>query len=167
MNIYFTKCDGKADWMECVRDDGSTTRCPMPKQGILPHDLVHYVVEHTLGLHRSFYGIIAAGVGFPNSAPPWDAEDFQLDDLTEALQAESLVECFQAEMWNAPEPGTFQLSESFLEILDITCANRGVTRPAQATEENLEQVRSRLQEYTQIWDALPIGQTLGTDFSAL
>ena len=32
-----------------MRRDGSTTGCAMPRQGILPHDLVHYVVESTLG----------------------------------------------------------------------------------------------------------------------
>lgn len=33
------------DQLRCVRRDGSTTGCAMPRQGILPHDLVHYVVE--------------------------------------------------------------------------------------------------------------------------
>ncbi|MBD2465857.1 hypothetical protein H6G89_33245 [Oscillatoria sp. FACHB-1407] len=98
MKIQFTKQAGKQDWMECIRDDGTSTRCPMPKQGILPHDFIHYVVEDTLNLKRGFYGILAMGVGFPQSAPPWDAAEFEVGDLTEALQAESLVECFQSEM---------------------------------------------------------------------
>ncbi len=42
--------------MECRRDDGNSTRCPMAKQGILPHDFIHYVVEDTLNLRRGFYG---------------------------------------------------------------------------------------------------------------
>lgn len=155
MQVYFKKCDGKVDWLECVRQDGSTTRCPMPKQGILPHDLVHYVVESTLELRRGFYGIIAAGVGFPKSAPPWDADEFAIDDLTEALQAESLVECFQAEMWNG-----FQPSENFLEILAVTCQQRHVPGLTQATVGNLDRVRSQLQHVTQTWEALPIGEAL-------
>ncbi|MFQ3618347.1 MAG: hypothetical protein SNJ57_15385 [Cyanobacteriota bacterium] len=158
MKIHFTKCEGKVDWLECIRQDHSTTRCPMPKQGILPHDLVHYVVESSLELRHGFYGLIAAGVGFPKSAPPWNADEFEIDDLTEALQAESLVECFQAEMWNG-----FQPSENFLEILDIICQQRSVSRPAQATAENLHYVRSQLQHFTQTWEALPIGQTLYVD----
>ncbi|PSN11772.1 hypothetical protein C7293_22990 [filamentous cyanobacterium CCT1] len=155
MQVYFKKCDGKVDWLECVRQDGSSTRCPMPKQGILPHDLVHYVVESTLALRHGFYRLIAAGVGFPTSAPPWDADQFQIEDLTEALQAESLVECFQAEMWNG-----FQPSENFLEILEVTCQQRQVASPAQVTEENVQRVRSQLQHFTQTWDALSVGQTL-------
>jgi hypothetical protein len=155
MQVSFKKGVGNVDWLDCVRQDGSTTRCPMPKQGILPHDLVHYVVESTLELRRGFYGLIAAGVGFPKSAPPWDADQFEIDDLTEALQAESLVECFQAEMWNG-----FQPSENFLNILEVTCQQRHVARPAQATAENLDRVRSQLQHFTQIWNALPVGEAL-------
>lgn len=158
MHIYFIKQEGKFDWMEFIRSDRTITRCPMPKQGILPHDLVHYVVEHTLNMSHGFYGIIATGVGFPKSAPPWDADEFEIDDLTEALQAESLVECFQAEMWNG-----FQPSENFLEILDITCHQRHVSRPAQATDANLHIVRLRLQHFTKTWDALPVGQALDVD----
>ncbi|MBD3886347.1 hypothetical protein IFO70_32165 [Phormidium tenue FACHB-886] len=91
MKIQFTKHGGKQDWMKCICDDGTFTRCPMPKQGILPHDFVHYVVEDTLNLKRGFYSILAIGVGFPQSAPPWDAAEFEVGDLTEALQAESFV----------------------------------------------------------------------------
>ncbi|MCX7593072.1 MAG: hypothetical protein N2235_04800 [Fischerella sp.] len=58
MRIIFTKHQGKQDWMERRRDDGTSTRCPMPKQGILPHDFVHYVVEDTLNLRRGFYGMM-------------------------------------------------------------------------------------------------------------
>lgn len=65
------------------------------------------------------------------------------------------MECFQAEMWHG-----FQPSDNFLEILNVTCQQRSVTRPAQATVGNLDRVRSQLQHFTQTWDALPIGQTL-------
>ncbi|MBF2046584.1 MAG: hypothetical protein EDM05_002090 [Leptolyngbya sp. IPPAS B-1204] len=159
MQIRFTKHSGKQDWLECIRDDGTSTRCPMPKQGILPHDLVHYVVEESLNLRQGFWGILALGVGFPNAAPPWDAADFNLPDLTEALQAESLVECFQAEMWNG-----FQPSENFWEILQITCQQRQVTVPQFLTYQDVERVRLRLQAATQQWAALAIGETLIVEF---
>ncbi|NER01354.1 MAG: hypothetical protein F6K17_01295 [Okeania sp. SIO3C4] len=158
LQIRFTKQTGTQDWMECVRDDGTSTSCPLPKQGILPHDFVHYVVEDTLDLRQGFWGIIAVGVGFPKSAPPWDASEFELPDLTEALQAESLVECFQAEMWN-----DFQLSENFAEILQITCQQRGVQAP-QFSSTTLLQVRQRLQTFSQQWQSLPIGKTLEVEF---
>lgn len=159
MKIRFTKCSGPQDWMECIRDDGTSTRCPMPKQGILPHDFVHYVVEDMLNLGRGFHGILAMGIGFPRSAPPWDAAEFEVGDLTEALQAESLVECFQAEMWNG-----FDVSESFWEILQITCSQRSVSAPKNITDNDLQKVRSRLQAYSEEWNALAIGETLEVVF---
>jgi 5-methylcytosine-specific restriction endonuclease McrA len=159
MKIQFTKQAGNHDWMECIRDDGTSTRCPMPKQGILPHDFVHYVVEETLNLKRGFYGILAIGVGFPRSAPPWDAAEFEVGDLTEALQAESFVECFQAEMWNG-----FQASENFWEVLQITCTQRNVSAPNHMTSADLQQVRLRLQDHNEQWSALAVGETLTVEF---
>lgn len=159
MRIRFTKQAGKDDWMECIRTDGTTTVCPMPKHRILPHDFVHYVVEDKLDLQRSFWGILAIGVGFPNFAPPWDASEFNLPDLTEALQAESLVECFQAEMWN-----DFQSAENFAEILQITCQQRNVPPPTHISPEQLQQVRSRLKDYSQRWEQLDLGETLEVEF---
>lgn len=160
MHIRFTKQPGKHDWMECIRTNGTTTSCLMPKQGILPHDFVHYVVEDTLDLRRGFWGIVAIGVGFPNSEPPWDAAEFNLPDLTEALQAESLVECFQAEMWNG-----FQASENFAEILQITCLERNVPSPDTISQGQLEQVRLRIQDFSQQWQKLAIGETLEVEFA--
>ncbi|PSR16759.1 hypothetical protein C8255_16110 [filamentous cyanobacterium CCP3] len=58
-------------------------------------------------------------------------------------------------MWNG-----FQPSENFLEILEVTCQQRNVASPAQATVGNVHRVRSQLQHFTQTWDALPVGQTL-------
>jgi hypothetical protein len=132
----------------------------MPKQGILPHDFVHYVVEETLELRQGFWGILAMGVGFPNSTPPWDAADFKLPDLTQALQAESLVECFQAELWN-----DFQPSENFIEILHITCQQRNVPIPKILQTEQLNRVRSRLQDFSRQWQALAMGAALEVEFT--
>jgi hypothetical protein len=160
MRIRFTKQTGKQDWMECIRDDGTSTCCPIPKQGILPHDFVHYVVEDTLDLRQGFWGIIAIGAGFPNSQPPWDASKFDLPNLTQGLQAESLVECFQAEMWNG-----FQPSPNFQDILEITCQQRGISTPQALSSAALQQVRSRLKEFSRQWQMLAVGETLEVEFA--
>ncbi|MGB5973102.1 MAG: hypothetical protein WBG38_07275 [Nodosilinea sp.] len=159
MQIRFSKQAGKQDWMECLRADGTSTRCPMPKQSILPHDFVHYVVEDTLDLRQGFWGILAQGVGFPNAAPPWDAVDFDLPDLTPALQAESLVECFQAELWHDAQP-----SQNFAQILAITCQQRGVPMPTFAAAD-LKRVRSRLQSFSQQWQGLEVGDGIIVTFA--
>ncbi len=44
---------GKLDRLRYMRADGSATETMMPRQGILPHDLVHYVVETQLRLSKA------------------------------------------------------------------------------------------------------------------
>jgi hypothetical protein len=38
----------KSDLLVCTRDDGSTAQVAMPRQGVLPHDLLHFIVETAL-----------------------------------------------------------------------------------------------------------------------
>ena len=44
----------KYDVLRFVRNNGSATDALMPRQGILPHDLIHYVVESALPLRHGF-----------------------------------------------------------------------------------------------------------------
>lgn len=159
MLIRFTKFAGKQDWLECWRDHGSSTQWPMPKQGILPHDFVHYIVEDTLNLKQGFYGIIANAVVIPKSSPPWDVAEFMIEDSIEPLQAESLVECFQAELWNNNQP-----SENFLEILQVSCEKREIPMPQNITEADLQKVRLRLQDFRHQWETLGIGESIEVQF---
>ena len=51
----------KYDRLNFVRDDGSSAAIDMPRQGILPHDLLHYLLETGLGLCGGFLSLVAAG----------------------------------------------------------------------------------------------------------
>jgi hypothetical protein len=51
----------KYDVLRFVRNNGSCTDALMPRQGILPHDLVHYVVESALPLRHGFLSLLARG----------------------------------------------------------------------------------------------------------
>ncbi len=60
MKLTFTKGSGKFDRLDIVTDAGPQPAIDCPKQGIIPHDMVHFAVESevaTLG----FLGGIAAG----------------------------------------------------------------------------------------------------------
>jgi hypothetical protein len=63
MDITFTRTDQGACKASAVRDDGSTVAVigNLGRRKVLPHDLVHYVVESELRLERGFWGCIAAG----------------------------------------------------------------------------------------------------------
>jgi hypothetical protein len=54
MRLTFTKRDGKYDDLTAGRSDGRTTTIQCPKQGIIPHDMVHFAVESTLA-RRGFF----------------------------------------------------------------------------------------------------------------
>jgi hypothetical protein len=60
MEIIFTKGSGKFDLMEVIRPGKPRERVDCPKQRIIPHDMVHYAVEHTLEV-QCFLGRVNDG----------------------------------------------------------------------------------------------------------
>ncbi|PQP01101.1 hypothetical protein C5614_06055 [Massilia phosphatilytica] len=114
----------KYDDLRCLRRDGSATGCAMPRQGILPHDLVHYVVESTLGWRHAFYGMIAAGADIgPAMEQAHDPGNTALAD--QAIHVEAIVESLQAQLWS----GTFDPA-MFDEGVRTACTGRGRSVPA-------------------------------------
>ncbi|WP_017171899.1 hypothetical protein [Xanthomonas phaseoli] len=81
----------KADRLRFFRADGSETQCAMPRQGTLPHDLIHYIVESALPLKHGFLSQVAAGsdAGFVMQAVH-DPSNRSVE--TESVQAEAIVE---------------------------------------------------------------------------
>lgn len=90
---------------------------------MLPHDLVHYVVEDELGLPFGFWGLLAAGAKLqsvqaygardPRRIPPPDDPlvSAHIDDL---LAAEGIVAAFSAFPGTAPEP---ELDTGQIEVI--------------------------------------------------
>lgn len=69
MEITFTRDGERSYSMVAVRDDKVTVRVPGYDHPTgLPHDMIHYVVEHTLGMSQGFWGRVAAGAVFPGMA---------------------------------------------------------------------------------------------------
>ena len=109
----------KYDVLRFVRNNGSATDALMPRQGILPHDLIHYVVESALPLRHGFLSQVALGAdaGFAMQT---------LHDKTnpalemQAVQVEAIVEGLQTQLW----AGSFDL-DSFLLAANTACTARG------------------------------------------
>ena len=101
MRLIAEKCSKKdrSDRLRYVRSDSTETLSSMPRQGILPHDLVHYLVESTLPLRHGFLGLVAAGAdaAFVMQAVH-DRANPEVE--TEAVQAEAVVEALQSQLWN-------------------------------------------------------------------
>jgi hypothetical protein len=145
VKLTFTKGKGKTDRLDIVTAAGPQPPIECPKQGIIPHDMVHFAVESevaTLG----FLGGIAAGgdAGFAAGA-----------DDPHHRAIERLVETVQAEAWGgAPTPDA-----DFIALYEVTCEARG-DRPLALDPATLAAIRSRLSDLTARWQAVPVGGTL-------
>ena len=147
----------KLDRLRFIRSDGSETLCAMPRQGTLPHDLVHYVVESALPLKHGFLSLIAAGsdAGFVMQAAH---DPTNLSVETEAVQAEAIVEALQTQLWG----GTFD-RESFLQavLMATTSRNKPVFEFSGNAPEALYCDALLLLDH---WNQVPFHQTLELTF---
>ncbi len=144
MQLTFTKCGGsnpaRYDRLDIVTAAGPQPAIDCPKQGIIPHDMVHFAVESevaTLG----FLGGIAAGgdSGFAAGA-----------DNPHHRAIERLVETVQAEAWS----GAPVADADFIALYQVTCDARG-DAPLALDVATLAAIRARLAELTARWQAVP------------
>jgi hypothetical protein len=160
MQVRFTKNAPTAanDTLTCVRPDGSTTVVGMARQGILPHEAFHFVVETTLRWRDSFFGHVARGDTLEHVTARLHAPRIDASKNAQALQCEALIECLQTDQWGgASDPATFA------EALIRTCRRRHVPPPDIATDE-LVRVRHALREFGAAWRPLTSGQSLERAF---
>ena len=151
----------KYDVLRFVRNNGSCTDAVMPRQGILPHDLVHYVVESALPLRHGFLSLVARGADaqFVMEAVH-DAADKDVE--AEAVQAEAIVEGLQAQLWS----GAFD-EEAFLAGAASACTARG-KQPFDfaGLDANLgATLYDRALALLERWNATPCYSTLTLEFS--
>ena len=113
----------KYDSLRCIRNDGSETKTSMPRQGILPHDLIHYVVETALGYEYGFLGLVAKGSDIAFAME--QSHDVQNQKIArQTIHAEAIVESLQAKLWS----GDFNIDQ-FLVGLESACSIRGQNAP--------------------------------------
>lgn len=107
MEIAITK-GVSGDHIAIRRAPGVCIETTFPKKGPVPHDAVHFFVERGLGFARGFWGLIAEGrhpeelAELAKAGGHASASRAQLPDpgIVELLQAERLVECFEADLWS-------------------------------------------------------------------
>ena len=161
MKIEITKGQNHDD-IRITRDDGSVAHTTFPKKGHFPHDAVHVVVEDALGLNNAFWGMIAKGKhpeeiqALAKEAGHASAKRAREPDpsIIELLQAERIVECFEAELWGAPAD-----LDTLQGIVDAACASSIVPTIA-LEEETVAQIRTRLAALNKEWLAAAQGKTL-------
>ena len=143
MRLIFTKRNGKHDELLIERDGQSPETLACPKQGIIPHDMVHYAVESSLS-HQGFLSLVANG-----QAATFTTAGGEIEEAIERL-----VEVFQAEMWGVRVP-----TAALLATYEQACDARGhVAVPI--SEADVEVIRNRLAQITADWSAVPMNASL-------
>ena len=143
MKIVFVKGSGKYDRMRVQHGD-TTEVIDCPKQGIIPHDMVHFAVESVLQAR-----------GFLSRVRDGEAAAFTMAPEAESDGVERLVEVFQGDAWS----GGDSPSEDMLALYRVTCEARRCP-PLTVAADDILAVRARIADLDRQWRAVPVGQSL-------
>ena len=158
MQIAFTK-GLREDWIVAIRNDGSRVETRFPKKGPVPHDAVHLFVERGFALERGFWGMVAAGhhpdelTALAKAAGHASASRAKVPDaeIVQLLQAERLVECFEADLWGGRGDDAV-----FLDIAATACSYSHVPLPTVGAG-TIARLRSEIAAFAAEWAAAPMG----------
>lgn len=163
MKIIATKLgkNDKYDQLRCIRLDGSETSTMMPRQGVLPHDLIHYVVETTLGYDHGFLGLVAKGADI--SFAMEQTHDIGNQTVADqATHAEAVVESLQAQIWS----GCFD-TDMFQAGLEGACDMRSRPVPDLSGVDVNNALYGGVMALGQRWQQLPYHASLELDMPGL
>ena len=149
-----------SDALEAKASGRAAIRFVTPHKGPVPHDAVHLFVERAFGLQRGFWGLVAEGLspddiqalattGGHASAARAGTPD---PGIVQLLQAERLVEIFEADLWGGGQGDEADL----LALAGTACATSHVPLPP-APAGAVARVRADLAAFARTWTALPRG----------
>ncbi|RJT25036.1 hypothetical protein D5I55_06165 [Chakrabartia godavariana] len=144
------------------RADGSVAETRFPKKGPVPHDAVHWIVEETLGLRDGFWGMIAGGrhpeevQDLAKAAGHASAGRAGVPDasIVQLLQAERLVECFEAALWSGGSDAA-----AIRHMGEAGCATSHVAFP-DVTDAQLEDAMLQVLALHEDWAPAPVGHAI-------
>jgi len=167
MRIEITK-ETSDDRIAIRRDDGTSVHMCFPKKGPVPHDAVHVIVERKIGLTRGFWGMIAAGTDpdmiqeIAKSAGHASAgrADVPAPHIVELIQAERLVECFEAALWGGDtDPATLR------DVARVACEASHVPTPS-IDDATIAEIVNDVRALHSDWTSAPVGYLLALDWPA-
>ena len=136
-----------------VRADGSRADTTFPHKGPFPHDAMHYAVERVMHMRHAFWGMVAGGLHpeeiaeLAKAAGHASAKRAAVpqDHIVELLQAERLVECFEADLWGgAGDPQTLR------EVYAVACESSHVPCP-ELSDESIAAIRAEVAALQEQW----------------
>jgi hypothetical protein len=168
MLITITK-GARADTVAITRDDASCARFAFPKKGPYPHDAYHFFVERELGMAEGFWGLVAGGM-VPDDVQALAAAGghasaaragLPASGIVELLQAERLVECFEAASWSGGADDA-----SIMALAEPAWAASHVA-PPEGVAGKLAAIRAGLSPFLEAWAALSEGAALDLEWPEL
>jgi hypothetical protein len=138
VRLHFGKGAGKYDALRIERAGMADEVIQCPKQGIIPHDMVHYAVESVVP-HRGFLSLLKDG----------QAAGFAMEADGAAQAVERLVEMFQAELW-----GGRVAAAELLAMYVHACGEEGA---AAVSVEEVEAIRAAIDALGEEWARVPVG----------
>jgi hypothetical protein len=168
MRITLTKGDIE-DRLHIERADGSRASTVFPHKGPSPHDFVHYAVESELGFDRGFWGLVESGhhpeeVGKMAKAsghPSAKRAEVPAEHFVPAIQAERVVEAFEADHWSG---GTGDPA-GLISMAAGGCEQSLVPMPPM-DEAAVRRIRSRIEDFASRWSALARGESIVLQWGA-
>ncbi len=161
--LRFTVGSDKTDHLEFVLDGRPFVKIASPKQGIIPHDMVHFAIECSFPF-EGFIQLVFRGHepgklmevmhGFVPKLPPKPPNEYS----TNSWLTESLVEAMQALLWS--KEATF---EGFEYAYSKACEARNIS-PEPILELDFDRCRKLTSELTIQWMALRAQETLELSF---
>lgn len=167
MRIAITK-GATGDRIAVMRPDGSRADFGFPRKGPYPHDAFHFFVERELGMSRGFWGLLASGMApdavqeLASTGGHASAKRAATPDpaIIELVQAERLVECFEAASWSGGANDA-----SIMAMAEPAWAASQVPPPV-GVPGKLGAIGTALDAFLEAWRALPEGGALELDWVA-
>ena len=165
MEIAIAK--GRAeDHIVIARADGTRAETRFPKKGPVPHDAVHFFVERGLGLSGAFWGMIAGGrhpeelAEIAKAAGHASAKRAAVPDagIVELLQAERIVECFEAELWSGGNDDA-----ALRDMATTACESSYVPLP-EVPDGAFGRIRGEIAAFAREWQVAPDGHVARLDW---
>lgn len=161
MRITLTK-GARADHIAIERSDATHAAFTFPKKGPVPHDAFHYFVERGFGMKDGFWGLVARGMD-PADVGRMAAEAGHASSkrarvpgahIVPLLQAERLVECFEAESWagGADDEGIMAMAEPGWRASHVPAP--------QGVRQKLGAIRKAIAGFAQNWKTMDLGGSL-------
>ena len=140
---------------------GENVRFDFPAKTAVPHDAVHYLVEDGLKLQRGFWGLVHSGTdpqeiallakvgGHPSANRPGAPSR----DIVELIQAERLVECFEASI----DSETINL-DTLYSVYSAACTT-SLVEPIDLDDEAVSAIHKAVVAFRDQWTSLEIEGT--------